>query len=82
MWIKSEGGEIFNLVHARSVELFPSGESWQLVAHFVGDAAGAEDAAFVPLCAPRPEKEAQHIMERICGALDGKDNFLDIARIR
>jgi hypothetical protein len=50
--------------------------------HFVGDAAGAEDSAFVPLCERRPEKEAQHIMERICGALDGKDNFLDIARIR
>ena len=81
MWIKSESGQVLNLEHARSVEVFPSGDAWQIVAHFVGDAAGADDSVFVPLCEPRAEKDAQHILERICGALDGKDNFLDIARI-
>ncbi|HEX8551354.1 MAG TPA: hypothetical protein VF681_07335 [Abditibacteriaceae bacterium] len=85
MWIKSESGQLLNLAHARVLEVFPSGDAWQVVAHFVGNedgGEGVENPLFVPVCAPRTEKEAQHILDRIGGALDGKDNYLDIARIR
>lgn len=88
MWIKNERGQLHNLTHARLIELFPAGdEGFQIVAHFAGSERGDENTGvqnplFVELCAPRPEKEARHILERICGALDGKDGYLDITRIR
>jgi hypothetical protein len=88
MWIKNERDQIHNLTHARLIELFPaSDDGYQIVAHFVGsenagEMGGVENPLFVELCGPRPEKEARHILERICGALDGKDGYLDITRIR
>jgi hypothetical protein len=85
MWIKNERGQLFNLTHARLIELFPAGEGWQVVAHFVGseradETSGVENPLFVELCAPKPEKEARHVMERICGALEMKAAFCDLTR--
>jgi len=84
MWIKSERSQLFNLTHARLLELFPAGEGWQVVAHFVGSetqtASGVENPLFVELSEPKPEKEARHVMERICGALEMKAALCDLTR--
>lgn len=84
MWIKSERGQLFNLTHARLLELFPAGEGWQIVAHFVGSEqdlqSGVENPLFVELSEPKSEKEARHVMERICGALEMKAALCDLTR--
>ena len=84
MWIKNERGQLFNLTHARLIEVFPSGDNWQVVAHFVGSEnggdSGVENPLFVELCEPKPEKEARHVMDRICGALEMKAAVCDLTR--
>lgn len=84
MWIKNERGQLFNLTHARLIEVFPAGEGWQIVAHFVGserdEESGVENPLFVELSEPKPEKDARHVMERICGALEMKAAFCDLTR--
>lgn len=84
MWIKNERGQLFNLAHARQLEITPAGEGWQIVAHFVGNesetATSVENPLFVELSEPKTEKETRHVMERICGALEMKAALCDLTR--
>jgi hypothetical protein len=85
MWVKSESGQILNLSHARLIELFPSGDDkFIIVVHFVGseraeEIPGVENPLFVELCEARPEKEAQALMKKLCGALEMKEAFVDFS---
>ena len=83
MWIKNERGQLFNLTHARLIEVVQTGDGWQVVAHFTGEGSegtGVENPLFVELSEAKPEKEARHVMERICGALEMKAALCDLTR--
>jgi len=85
MWVKSESGQLLNMAHARTIEVFPSREKFVVVAHFVGNESGDDSAIgsslFVPLCADKSEPDAHELLERIGRALDGKDAYLDLNRL-
>jgi hypothetical protein len=86
MWIKSEGGQLLNLGHARLIEVFPSGdENYAVVAHFVGserasEISGVQNPLFVTLTEPKPHKETLAQFTRLTGALEMKESYVDLSR--
>jgi hypothetical protein len=88
MWVKAENGKLLNLAHAQVVEVYSAKEGeCSVIVRFAGTGLTdsnsqptSSDILVTELTAPKSQKDADKVLDRIGHSLERKEAFTDLTR--